>query len=366
VIGGEQTPPSGGDNNGSNTTGGGGAGREPLTTRSVLGVDQVSHNWKVILTNLLLAIILLVILFTSSAVFNETISEHRALLQGWLQRTVGPLVALAGGVSEAWSSRRGLFGLLLERLLGPMLVLGLAALIYTFGNSGMGWNSQTALLYVSMILTMAIMTYLSEGGEALITHRRYGVSAAVRLYPFALIIAIVFTLLTRVINFQAPVMFGFIATATALTTVGLEEREGATAVLVPSLALLALSVGCWFAIDPLRDAVHSSNWWASLPSATASLIFVGGIEGLLFVMIPLSFTDGSKLFKWYRPFWLLIVVISAFFFSWAILNPAAVAFDIFLERRVLFVVSSVAAYATLALLVWAYFKARATLASEEA
>jgi hypothetical protein len=357
-VAGEVTPPGGSDgDDGLNVAGFGGAS-EPLTTRVVPGLDGVSTDWGVIVTNLLLAIILLITLLTSSAIFNETTTEHRADLQDILARLVAPFQSIIGAVQGLWPSG-GAAGTFIERLLGPVLVLGIAAGIYSFSNPDIGLNDETALLFMSLILSMAILTYLAEGGEALMTHRRFGVPAAVRLYPAALFFAIGFTVLSRAVDFQAPIMFGFIATATVLTAAGMEQRHSATAVLIPSLVLLAISIGAWFLLDPLRDAVDSTDWWAQLPSVTAALVFVGGIEGLLFVMIPLSFTDGSKLFRWYRPFWLVLFAVPAFFFCWAILNPQAAELDAILQRRVIFIVSLVAAYATFAFLFWAYFRARA-------
>jgi hypothetical protein len=341
-----------------------GARFEPDPTQAVPGFDGVSKNWKVLLTNLLLAIILLITMFTASAVFNETITEHRGEFQGVLSNVMAPFQGMAGAVQRLWPAN-GL-GLFLERLIGPALVLALAALIYTFSDPSIGWNGETALLFASMLISIFILTYVAEGGESLLADQRFGVPTAVRLYPFALFIAIGFTFLGRAVDFQAPIMFGFIATATALTALGLQGRDAASAVLAPSVALLAIAVGAWFLLDPLRDAVESSEWWASLPNATAALLFVGGVEGLLFVMVPLSFTDGGKLFRYYRPFWLAIVGVAAFFFSWVLLIPQAEGIDAILQRRVIFICSIVAAYAATAFLFWFYFRSRPIWRSEEA
>jgi hypothetical protein len=316
----------------------------------------LSKNWKVALTNLLLAIILLLVMFTSSSVFNETLSEHRLELQGFFHRMMAPFAFIRAGVQRI--EPPGYVVAFLERVLGPILVLGTAALIYSFSNPDVGFNGETALVYSSLIISMAIMTYLAEGGEALITNRRFGVPAAVRLFPFALFIAVAFTITTRLVDFDAPVMFGFVATATVLGATGLDEKKAASSVLLPSLGLLAVSVAAWLLLDPLRGMSDSEHWWAAIPEATAALIFVGGIEGLLFVMVPFSFTDGSKLFRWYKLWWVLIVGVSGFLFCWVILNPQAAALDAVLERRVIFICALVAAYALAAFLFWLYFRTR--------
>jgi hypothetical protein len=211
---------------------------------------------------------------------------------------------------------------------------------------------------------MGVITYVHEGGEALALNRRFGVPAAVRLFPFALFIALAFTVISRLIEFEAPVMFGFVATATILSAAGLEHRKEATAILLPSLVLLVVSLGAWALLEPLAGLSNGEDWWTALPHATAALIFVGGIEGLLFLMVPISFTQGAKVFRWHRVWWLIIVAVCGFFFFWVILNPQAEAFDAILERRVLFISAIVAAYALAAFLFWLFFRLRPAPAPE--
>jgi len=346
------------DGDGSNVGGGAGIGssQEPNPTQAVPGFEGVSKNWKVILTNLLLAIILLITMFTASSVFNETMTEHKGELEGFFAAGLAPFKGIAGAAQGIWPSG-ALAGLVLL-VLRPILVLGLSALIYTFSDPDIGWNGETALLFSSMLISIAILTNVAEGGESLMADRRFGVPTSLRVYPFAVFIAVVCTLIGRAVDFEAPIMFGFVATATALTALSLQNRDAATAVLLPSIAVLAVAIGAWLALDPLRDAVNSTDWYASLPNATAALLFAGGVQGLLFVMVPLSFTDGAKLWRWYKLFWLAIVGTATFFFCWVLLMPQAEGVDALLQRQVIFVCSMVAAYAAAAFLFWLYFRSR--------
>jgi hypothetical protein len=253
----------------------------------------------------------------------------------------------------------GMLNTILQRVIGPLAVVGGAAIIYSFGDPSVGFNSETALLLSALAVSIVVLTYVAEGGEALVASRRYGVPAGVRIFPFALLIAVLFTLVDRVANFEAPIMFGVIAMATILSGKNrLEGREGATPVLFASLGLLAVSVAAWVLIEPLRDWTDNDAWWGSLPAAIAALIFIGGIEDLLFVMVPLEFTDGSKLYRWYRPWWALIIGVSGVLFCYAILNPEAQAMDAILQGRVIFICILVGAFAACAFLFWLYFRIR--------
>jgi hypothetical protein len=198
-----------------------------------------------------------------------------------------------------------------------------------------------------------------EGGEAFVTHRAFHVPAGVRVVPFAILIATFFVSISRLINFPAPVMYGFIAAGTVLGATELDRRQAGIAITVPAVLLLVLSLGSWALVGPLRDAAgDSDSWIAYVPAETAAAFFVGGIEGLLFTMIPLSFSDGAKIYRWKRAVWFPLFAIPAFLFAWVVLNPQAAAFDALLEGRVLLIVSIVAAYAVAAFATWAYFNFR--------
>jgi hypothetical protein len=333
---------------------------QPETTAAVLSLDQISKNPRVVGTNLLLAIILLVVLLVSSTVFNETVTEHRVELQGYALRFMSPFTGIGDRFNNvrpsALTSSSWVSG-----LLGPILLLGATAAVYSLNEPHLGFDGKTALLFSSLLISIAVITYVVEGGEALVTNRRFGVDAGIRLVPIAIAIAAGFVLLSRLVSFDAPVMYGFIASATALGVVGLERKDAATAVVVPAIALLAVSIGAWLLLEPLRDATSGDDaWWAHVPGEAAAAIFVGGVEGLLFVLLPVRFTDGEKVFRWYRWLWFPLFLTPLFFFCWVILNPQAKEFDALLEGRVVFIASLVAIYAAVSGLCWAYFSFRRT------
>jgi hypothetical protein len=228
--------------------------------------------------------------------------------------------------------------------------------IYLLSEPNIGWNGEAALLFTSFIISIAALTYVYEGGEAFM-NRRYGVPAAVRVFPAAVLIAAIFVGISRLVSFDAPIMYGFVAAFATIGAVQVNPKNEATAVTFAATSLLVLSIGAWFLIDPFRDlaGVDSETWWQSLPGETAVLIFVGGIEGLLFLLVPVRFNDGDKIFRWYKLLWASMFMVAAFFFAWVVLNPEAKAFSAILEGRVVFITCLVAAYALLATSAWAFF-----------
>jgi hypothetical protein len=188
------------------------------------------------------------------------------------------------------------------------------------------------------------------------TSRRYGVPAGVRIFPVALVIAIGFVVLSRLVDFQAPIMYGFVASTIVLASHAMDDRQSAASVAVPAIALLVLSIGAWLLLPPLRDLTDAdSEWWTYLPGEVAAILFVGGIEGLLFTMLPVQFTDGAKIWKSLRWLWFPLFAIPAFLFAWVILNPEAKEMDALAQDRVIVAMALIGAYALIAITTWAFF-----------
>ena len=125
---------------------------------------------------------------------------------------------------------------------GPGLVLGLTGLIYSFDEPTWGLNAKSVVLFLSVVIAVGFSTIIYEGGEALVHRRRHNVQAGIRLFPIAIAIAGAFVVLSRLVNFEAPVMFGFIAASAVFVPVALDHRQQGYAIALPAMALLALSV----------------------------------------------------------------------------------------------------------------------------
>ena len=163
-------------------------------------------------------------------------------------------------------------------------------------------------------------------------------------------------LLSRLVEFQAPILYGFVAAASILRAAEVDESQEAQAVAIPSFILLGVSLLAWALLGPLRHlSGDSERWFVHLPAESAAIIFAGGIEGLLFAMIPLTFTDGIKVFHWQKVVWLVLFLVPAFLFAWVILNPEAEAFSALVQGRVALAFGVAIGYAAMTFGVWVYF-----------
>jgi hypothetical protein len=209
-----------------------------------------------------------------------------------------------------------------ERMLGllkPIIVLALTALIYAGLDPGFGVNEQTLVLVVSLIASLTLTTLFYEGGQVLVSSRGFGVPSTFRLYPVAIVIAAASVLVSRIADLHPGVIFGFVASAAILARGDVGAREKGLIVFVPMLGLLVTSLIALALIEPL-EAIQGTGPWSHLPETVALAVFVGGAESLLLSVIPITFTDGEKLWQWNRLAWLALALPASFIFLHVIVN----------------------------------------------
>jgi hypothetical protein len=337
----------------------------PETTGALYTFGQVSTDPKVIATNLLLAIILLLTMFTSTQLFNDALDDHRKEVDSFLAGLMAPFRRAIGPLHQVW------LGLvetehILVRLASPIAVLVLIGLVYLLDEPGVGANEKTIVLLLSLLIGTAVITYVYEGGQVLFARHRLGINGSVRVFPFAVVMALATVAVSRLANLQPTVIYGFVAGATITAPIALQRRDVAHTLLFPALVLFGIAMGAWALLSPLRDVASNGDWWSFLPGEIAAMLFISGIEGLVFSMLPIRFTDGSKIMAWNKLAWVLAFGVPLFLFCWVILNPAAKSFDAMLTGRVLMVCSVVAAYAAIGVFTWSYFHFRHRPAGAEA
>ena len=95
----------------------------PETSLAVPAPDQLSTNAKVIGTNIVLAIILMLVLLFVSSLFNGVLDENRDRIEHYVSRFTGPLERVGSAAQRSWKSFAGGFSWL-EWAVGPTLILG--------------------------------------------------------------------------------------------------------------------------------------------------------------------------------------------------------------------------------------------------
>ncbi|GAG11811.1 unnamed protein product, partial [marine sediment metagenome] len=145
---------------------------------SVPGPDELSTDPEVIGSNIFLALLVIFAFALTSTLFNQTLDENRREVETWVERFFSPFRHLTSLVEQCYgviAERRPW----VQRVVGPAVILVLTGLVYGFLSPDFGFNTKSVILFVSLMVGVGTITYLYEGGQALVTTRRFGPKADV-------------------------------------------------------------------------------------------------------------------------------------------------------------------------------------------
>lgn len=290
----------------------------PEIVQKVPDPTQISTEPDVVGTNVAFSIIAVVIVLLSAQLFNETIEENNQVLEGLAKRYVRPLAAPYRGARSIW---RGL--LTGNERYAPTaaiaVVLVATAIVYGFLEPGFELNKDGVLLVIALVISLGAVTYAYSGMEARITERRFHLASGVRVFPVATGIAVMSVLVSRLVQFQPGLIFGFVASNVIFAGGDLSAKQKGQAVFLSGVCVLACFGAAWALMVPARDWADSdANVLAVLLEAAATMTVVGAIESLALSLVPIEFTHGMSIWRWSKAAWALLAFVSAFLF-WHVL-----------------------------------------------
>lgn len=290
----------------------------PALLKNIPTLSDIVTNPGVVSTNLALAMITVLVLLATAAIFNTTLEENDHLIQSWLKKISAPFAGFAGGFSILGGTLSKASWLRL--FTGPLVVILLAGLLYALEEPEFGFNEASIVLTLSFIVTFVVLTYVWDGGQLLVTNT-YGLPGTIRIFPAGLAIAVLCVAATRIQGFQPGLVFGFVAAHALTAQVVMTPKQRGMQILWPALALLSVCLLAWLAVGPTRKlAEDGDTMWAALPEGIAVGLFLAGIQSLFLMMIPIKFMDGHKLMSWNKFAWAGITIFSGFIFWHAMMN----------------------------------------------
>lgn len=202
----------------------------------------------------------------------------------------------------------------------PSAIVLLAALIYAFLDPTFGFSGHGVGIFLSLALSVAVVTFAYDGVQALIGTRGYRIPATLKLFPAAIAIAVLCVLISRLTHFSPGYIYGFVAGTVFLGGREPDARDQGRLVLFSAVCLLAVSIAAWFITIPLAESSAGGSRWASGLESICTAIFVTGLEGLVFGLLPLSVMDGGDLFRWSKAAWAVLFAVVLFLFWHVLLN----------------------------------------------
>ncbi|HTB08998.1 MAG TPA: FGLLP motif-containing membrane protein [Acidimicrobiales bacterium] len=264
-----------------------------------------------------------------SQLFNSTLQQNYAVIESWWRKKLGRLARRqrrmsAADESNSDQSRSGAT-MLLERRSIFSLVFVCGALAEAFNDGHFGVSVSSLVTLVAVAISMAIGIALPTVVGVIYHSNRHG-SAPRKLIaiPAGLALAVAMVVFSRLIHFEPGYLYGLVCGVVFVRELPSNEKGHIAALGI--LTALVLSVISWMIWIPVNAAAVRANPFVGVVLADDILgaLFVGGLVGSFFGMIPIRGLPGWTIKQWNVGAWLAGFAISAFGLFQILLRPGIV------------------------------------------
>jgi hypothetical protein len=224
-----------------------------------------------------------------------------------------------------------------------------------------GANRPSYALMIGIFASVLIAVLLAALAGRLFRSATHHASGwYLRAIPSALLIAVACVLVSRLTHFQPGYLYGLLGGA--VFAVALDKRSQGRAEVAVAGAGLVIALLAWIAFDPVARAADGADpalWLLSVDAFLAAL-FIGGLEGLLFGLIPLRFLPGSRIKAWSWIAWAALLLGVLYAFVHVLLLPESGYLGRSTAASVTVTLALFVAFGVLSGLFWLYFRLRPT------
>jgi hypothetical protein len=260
---------------------------------SLIDPTDVSSDRRLLATNGFAAFLVALLIVFPSNLFNSTLAANYEEVMGWF-RPARRIFAVTGGAARRLPERVKVAAFLVA---GTIIVGSL--------DPDFGLNAHSIPIGVGMLMALTAGALLTGRLAAIYAQWRYRVGYHVRVYPGGLVVAVACVVLSRGVSFLPGYLYGLITVADVEHQ--LEPTAEARAICAGMVGVLLISLAAWTLRLPVKAALNGGPLpgLASVPLSTLDVLFtalmVGGIQGMLFGLIPIRFQPGYKLRRWKSP-----------------------------------------------------------------
>jgi hypothetical protein len=295
--------------------------------------------------SLLLALLMLLIIGFAGELFNNTVENNYEEISGWFKK--GPL---------GWLRRVGgrLGG---QARIGLLAFLGVTALVSSFVDPNFGIDLRSLGEFLGFLIGLIVVLASFKLPPMLAHKRKTGELGKLRPLPWALVIAALFVLISRLGNLQPGYLYGIVLGAIFVQDVS--DKEEGRETFYGSLWTLGAAVVAWIALSYLRGLGYDPNGFGiTLLSTAFAAILVAGLEATAFGLMPLRFMPGHAVYKWNRVGWALLFGLSVFGFVHLLIGPSSGYVSQLSPQAFTAALGVFAVFGGLSILTWAYFRFR--------
>jgi len=319
----------------------------PTFADSVLRVDEVNADVGAVGGSLAVALLLLLIIGFAGELFNNTVENNYSVIAAWFTR--GPLGRLNG-----WLNRHGRGGVL--------VFLALTALVSSFVDPTFGPDLHGLAEFLGFLVGLVVVLASFKLPPMLAHRRKTGELGRLRPLPWALVIAALFVLVSRIGNLQPGYLYGIVLGAIFVTEVSGEEEGRET--FYGSVWTLAAAGVAWLGLTWIRTVgFGEDSFEVTLASTAFAAILVAGLEATAFGLMPLKFMPGYAIYKWNRLGWAVLFGLSVFAFIHILIGPTSGYVSELSPAAFVAALGVFAAFGALSIGTWAYFRFRRSSAA---
>ena len=239
------------------------------------------------------------------------------------------------------------------------IAIAAAALISSFLSPNLGLSEESLATYVGFLVALVVVL-ISFEVPAILEHRRVtGEVGRLRVLPWALIVAALFVLVSRLAALQPGYLWGVVLGVVFMRTdtsadEGREQAAGAAWTLI-------VAVVSWLALGSVRASGGSDSTFVNVATQTAlAAIVVSALEAVAFGMMPFRFMPGVAIYRWNRLIWALLFGASLFAFFHILIGPTSGYLSELSAPAWLAALGVFAAFGAFTILFWAWFRFRPT------
>jgi hypothetical protein len=294
----------------------------------------------------MLAVLLLLFVAFTSELFNDTFEANYDEIAGWLGIRRRNASSNAGRFSRLWTSPLGI---------GLFLALGSA--VYLLLDPQITLNADSLATYLGMFAGLGVVLAAFEAPGLLVYRRRTGASAGVRALPWTLPAAVICVAISRLAALEPGYLYGIVVGVVFREelTARDEGRQNAAGAVWTLLVVLA----AWIGLDAVRAGDASLAPFARLLLETAlAVVVVGGLEAVVFGLLPMRFLAGATVYAWSRWRWALLFGIATFAFIHLLIGPHTGYLSQLSPAALAAAFGAFAVFGAFSILFWAYFRFR--------
>ena len=285
-----------------------------LFSRSLLDPRDISTDPRLLFSNGLAAFLVALLIVFPSNLFNSTLAANYKEVRGWFAPLARPLEGLARPRPTPKIPQRVEIAAF---LLAGAIVVGLV-------DPGFGFNIHSVPIFVGMLGALAFGAAITSRLDAVYAGWRFKLKHRFRVYPGALAVAVVCVGISRAVNFLPGYVYGLLMGAQIERD--LDHREHGPSIAFAFAATFLFSIAAWLLWVPVKSLADKTS---ALPFTTLDVmlaaVFVAGLQGILFGLIPVRFQPGAILRSWSWRVWLLYLLVSAFTLFHILIRPRPTA-----------------------------------------